>query len=246
MTDVAEVINAADMDFTALNKAVRACGRKEIVINNCLGHRYIAAAESKKKIIVNGVPGNALGAYLEGGVVEVHGNAQEAVGDTMNDGEIIIHGSCGDGAGYAMRGGRIMVRDSIGYRAGIHMKAYGENSPVIIAGGSAGSFLGEYQAGGTIIILGLDRTDGKPPVHYYCAAGMYGGRIFLRCEKMPTVLPPEVDASWATEDELAGVCKHVKDYCKVFGASYDQIMSGKFILLKPTGINPYKKLYVNN
>mgnify|MGYP002508363490 CR=1 FL=1 len=42
-----------------------------------------------------------------------------------------------------------------GYRAGIHMKAYKDKVPVMVIGGTAGSFLGEYQAGGVIVVLGL-------------------------------------------------------------------------------------------
>lgn len=54
-----------------------------------------------------------------------------------------------------MRGGEIYVRGNAGYRAGIHMKAYRDKRPVMVIGGRTGSFLGEYQAGGYIIVLGL-------------------------------------------------------------------------------------------
>lgn len=50
-----------------------------------------------------------------------------------------------DATGYAMRGGKIFVRGNAGYRAGIHMKAYKDKTPVLVIGGKAGSFLGEYQ-----------------------------------------------------------------------------------------------------
>ena len=43
------------------------------------------------------------------------------------------------------------------------MKAYKEKIPVMIIGGHTGSFLGEYQAGGIIIVLGIN-TVGKPIV----------------------------------------------------------------------------------
>ena len=77
----------------------------------------------------------------------------------MNDGRIIVHGSIGDAAGYAMRGGESHVQGDAGYRAGIHMKAYGDKLPALVIGGAAGSFLGEYQAGGVILVLGLSKTD---------------------------------------------------------------------------------------
>ena len=110
---------------------------------------------SDKSITINGIPGNALGAYLNGATITVNANAQEAVGDTMNAGKIVVHGNIGDAAGYAMRGGKIFVKGNAGYRAGIHMKAYKEKKPVMVIGGTAGSFLGEYQAGGVIVVLGL-------------------------------------------------------------------------------------------
>ena len=68
-----------------------------------LGQRYIGAGQSEGTIILNEVPGNALGAYLDGANIIVNCSAQDATGDTMNAGEITIHGSTGDAAGYAMR-----------------------------------------------------------------------------------------------------------------------------------------------
>ena len=116
-----------------------------------LGQRYIGAGQSEGTIILNEVPGNALGAYLDGANIIVNCSAQDATGDTMNAGEITIHGSTGDAAGYAMRGGAIYVQGDAGYRAGIHMKEYKEKVPVLVIGGRTGSFLGEYLAGGVIV-----------------------------------------------------------------------------------------------
>ena len=137
-------IDAKDLHFRTLNEKVRESGDREIIIENCMGHRYIGSGIERAHIMVLGTPGNALGAYLNGAVIRVCGNGQDAIGDTMNDGLIVIEGSCGDACGYAMRGGVIMVRGDAGYRAGIHMKAYQEKIPVLIIGRTAGSFLGEY------------------------------------------------------------------------------------------------------
>lgn len=76
----------------------------------------------------------------------------------MNEGDIIIHGNVGDACGYGMRGGRIFIEGDCGYRGGIHMKAYQEHFPVVVIGGKAGSFLGEYQAGGLITFSASVRT----------------------------------------------------------------------------------------
>lgn len=107
-----------------------------------LGQRYIAAGAGEGFYSVDQVPGNALGAYLDGATVEVFCNAQDATGDTMNGGEIIVHGSSGDATGYAMRGGSIYIERDAGYRCGIHMKEYQQKVPAIVIGGRCGSFWG--------------------------------------------------------------------------------------------------------
>ena len=55
-----------------------------------------------------------------------------------------------------MRSGKIFIKGDVGYRVGIHMKAYENLYPVIIIGGTAQDFLGEYMAGGLLIVLGLN------------------------------------------------------------------------------------------
>ena len=139
-----DYIEAGSLSFSELNETIRSAGAK-CRVSACLGQRFIAAGMSRKSIEIDGIPGNALGAYLNGADITVHGNAQDAVGDTMSAGRIVIHGNIGDASGYAMRGGEIFVEGNAGYRAGIHMKEYKEHKPVIVIGGRAGSFLGEYQ-----------------------------------------------------------------------------------------------------
>ena len=173
-------LNAANQDFQALNRSLRV-QKQPCTLQNCCGQRFLAAGMSQIELTIEGVPGNALGAYLNGGSITVCGNAQDAVGDTMNEGEITVHGNIGDAAGYAMRGGAIFVKGNAGYRAGIHMKAYRDKVPVMVIGGRAGSFLGEYQAGGVIVVLGL-HDDSKPIVGNFPCTGMHGGKVFLRGE----------------------------------------------------------------
>ena len=168
------MIDVTGLDHRAVNDLLRD-RTEDCTLTGCCGQRFIGAGMSGKHVRIEGVPGNALGAYLNGGTITVAGNAQDAVGDTMNAGRIIVHGSIGDAAGYAMRGGEIFVRGNAGYRAGIHMKAYREKSPLLVIGGTAGSFLGEYQAGGTIIVLGLESD--RRIVSFFPCTGMHGGKM---------------------------------------------------------------------
>ncbi len=239
-------IRAAEMSFQQLNEQIHACQDAEITLTDVMGQRYIASGLSGKRLEIHGIPGNALGAYVDDCRVEVFGNAQDATGDTMNAGEIIIHGSSGDATGYAMRGGMILVEGNVGYRAGIHMKAYKDQVPVLVVGGEAGSFLGEYQAGGYVVVLGLNTT-GRAPVGRFCAAGMHGGKIFLRTEaELPFDLPSQVSAHRADAKELEEIRPFVEKYAHAFGRNAAEILRGAFQVLIPNTANPYKSLYVTN
>lgn len=239
-------IRAADMSFQQLNQQIHACPDAEITLTEVMGQRYIASGLTGKRLAIHGIPGNALGAYVDDCRVEVFGNAQDATGDTMNAGEIIVHGSCGDATGYAMRGGIILVEGNVGYRAGIHMKAYREHLPVLVVGGEAGSFLGEYQAGGYLVVLGL-HTKGRAPVGRFCAAGMHGGKIFLRTEaELPFDLPEQVSAHRAQAEEMEEIRPYVEKYAHAFGQDAEKILRGTFQVLSPDTSNPYKRLYVTN
>lgn len=230
--------------FDELNREIRSCTDTDLTLNNVHGQRYIGCALTKLNITINGTAGNALGSYLNGSTITVNGNAQDATGDTMNDGSIIIHGSCGDAVGYSMRGGKIFIRDSAGYRSGIHMKAYKEKQPLIIIGDRAGSFLGEYLAGGTIIVLGLHQG-GKAPVGYFCGTGMHSGKIYLRCDTLPSDLPQQVSATDATVAELAEISDYLYDYCSTFALDKEALLSDHYFVLKPNANAPYKILYTN-
>lgn len=236
-------LNALNLNFDQLNEAVRN-SKEDIEISDCLGQRFIGAGLSDKNLTIYGTPGNALGTYLNGSTISVFGNAQDAVGDTMNDGRIIVHGNIGDATGYAMRGGKIFVKGNAGYRAGIHMKAYKEKIPALVIGGSAGSFLGEYQAGGVIIVLGLN-TD-KNIVGNFPCTGMHGGKMILRSNCKDVIFPKNVHALPATKEDLDEIFPSIKEFCDCFGFDLNEILNAKFTVITPDSNNPYKQMYVGN
>lgn len=237
-------INTADYTNEQLNKILRET-KGSCVLDNCLGQRFIGAGMSDKTIVVNGTPGNALGSYLNGAEIIVHGNAQDAVGDTMNEGLIAIHGNSGDATGYAMRGGKIYIRGNAGYRAGIHMKAYKEKLPVMIIGGRCGSFLGEYLAGGIIIVLGLNE-DGKKIVGNFPCTGMHGGKVFLRKTKDSIDFPSQVNVHDCTEEDFAQIEPYLKEYSDMFELNSLKFKDSDFEVITPNSSNPYKQMYVEN
>lgn len=238
------LLNAKALNHQSLNRRIKA-DDGDVSIENVLGQRFIAAGLSGKTIDIHGTPGNALGAYLNGAVINVYGNAQDAVGDTMNSGQINVYGSIGDAPGYAMRGGRIFVKGNAGYRAGIHMKAYKEHLPVMVIGGKAGSFLGEYQAGGVIIVLGLTEDDKDIVANYPCT-GMHGGKMLLRSKCEGIHFPHQVTARLADSDDLADVKPYITEFCKTFGYDADEILDADFTVITPSSKNPYQQMYVAN
>lgn len=238
------VINAKNLDYRTLNESLRKA-QETCSITECCGQRFIAAGMSDKKISIEGVPGNALGAYLNGAAITVYANAQDAVGDTMNGGEIIIHGNIGDAAGYAMRGGKILVKGNAGYRAGIHMKAYQDKLPVMVIGGTAGSFLGEYQAGGVIVVLGLEAEKDKI-VGFFPCTGMHGGKMFLRSDCKNIEFPSQVTARLANKSDMEDLKIYISEFCDMFGYDMEDVLSSVFTVVTPDSKNPYNQMYVAN
>lgn len=237
------LLDATHLDYSTINSMLRK--ETDAQILHCLGQRFLGAGMSDKRILIQGTPGNALGAYLNGAEITVRGNAQDAVGDTMNDGRIVIHGNVGDAAGYAMRGGQIFVRGNAGYRTGIHMKAYREKHPVLVIGGCAGSFLGEYQAGGTIVVLGLGEHT-KPIVSNFPGAGMHGGKMFLRSHCTGIHFPKQVSIHRATDGDLQELKPILEEYCNCFGLDADALLKDPYTVVTPDSQNPYKQMYVAN
>ena len=237
-------IQAKNLDFRELNSRIREV-EGDCRIEGCCGQRFIAAGMSGKNLDIRGIPGNALGAYLNGGEITIHSNAQDAVGDTMNEGRIVIHGNIGDAAGYAMRGGEIFVKGNAGYRAGIHMKEYQQKIPVMVIGGCAGSFLGEYQAGGIIMVLGLNR-EGRRIVHNFPCTGMHGGRLILRGNCSDILFPDQVTARPASPEDMPLIRKYVEIYGALFGGDSWEILNSPFTVVRPDSSNPYKQMYVAN
>jgi glutamate synthase domain-containing protein 3 len=206
------------------------------------GQRYLGTdLKTKMKIDVYGTPGNDLAAFMDGPSIEVHGNAQDCTGNTMNSGQVVIHGRAGDITGYGMRGGRIFIRDDVGYRVGIHMKEYMDNKPLMVVGGTAQDFLGEYMAGGVLVVLGLNFKKDEQHTARYVGTGMHAGIIYVRGEI--SNLGKEVKKMDVDYKDLAAIKDVVKDFCGYFGKDFDEIMSRKFIKIVPYSHRPYGRVY---
>jgi glutamate synthase domain-containing protein 3 len=233
------------MHYTTLNCIVRKAMRQGctgIELNGVMGQRYLASTASGKDlyIAVHGTPGNDLGAFLNGPTIEVFGNAQDMTGNTMNSGRIVIHGNAWDVTGLAARGGRIMVQGDTGYRVGIHMKEFGDARPTLVIGGTAKDYLGEYMAGGTILVLGLGH-DGSP-VGRSVGSGMHGGRIFVHGAVSPEQLGPAAAISELTEEDKEEINGLLDDFESSFGVPPPRDMS-EYVKVAPSSSRPFSGYY---
>ncbi|MGN0527678.1 MAG: glutamate synthase [Eubacterium sp.] len=221
--------------------------KNKVVVNNVNGQRYIGCAlDEGKTIEIHGTPGNDMACYLNGGRVVVYGNCQDAVGNTMGGGEIVVHGHSGDAMGYGMRDGQIYIQNNVACRGGIHMKEFRSMRPVLVIGENAGSFLGEYMAGGTIVLLGLNLKRGEKLFGTHCASGMHGGKIFVRGSFPKENLSDNIKVMNLDYEDMKELKAYVKKYCKYFGADYDYVMSKPFKKLVPATSRPYANLYTPN
>ena len=240
-------IDSKGMHYRELNEMIRQAvfeGRREIILKNVNGQRYLGDSLSGDiSVNIQGTPGNDLAAFMDGPIMEVFGNAQDGVGNTMNAGKLIVHGHGGDIVGHSMRGGKIFIREDVGYRVGIHMKAYQDLHPVIIIGGCAHDFLGEYMAGGLVVVLGLNNNGSRPIVGNYCGTGMHGGCIYIRGEVQNFQLGKEVKFFELNEVDKKDLQRYVSEYAKDFSLDGNEIFKEPFYKLIPFSHRPYGKLY---
>ncbi|RNC69045.1 MAG: hypothetical protein ED859_08695 [Desulfuromonadales bacterium] len=241
-------IDAQGLYYRDLNQKIReavAGGATEIVLDNINGQYFIGDGINKPvTIIINGVPGNDLAAFMNGATIIVNDNGQDNIGNTMNAGKVIVHGHAGDVLGYGMRGGRVHIRKDVGYRVGIHMKSYNENKPVLIAGGKAGDFFGEYMAGGVLVLLGMFTDEPEKPLHgYRFGTGMHGGTIYVRGAVDEGKLSREVGVFELTDDDRMELEGYLKDYCNDFGIDYAEVAKEQFVKILPRSKRPYGNLY---
>lgn len=239
-------IDAMGMYYRELNAQLRTLvsqGVSKIEIINTYGQRYIGTdLEKPVTIEITGTPGNDLGSFMDGPTIIVHGNAQDGTGNTMNAGKIIVHGRAGDTTMLSARGGEVFIRDSVGYRAGIHIKEYGDKKPVLVIGGTAQDFVGEYMAGGTLVLLGIN-IDAHPAS--YIGTGMHGGVIYLRGKVAEHQLGKEVGVADLDDSDRQKLNGLIFEYCRLFSYDAGSLINQDFIKLYPKFLRPYGKLYTN-
>ena len=240
-------IDATGLHYRELNTRLRKAveeGVDRIEIHNVYGQRYLGTDLHRPvEIHIHGTPGNDLASFMDGPRIVVHGNAQDGCGNTMNGGEVIVHGRAGDATGHSMRGGKIFIRDDVGYRVAIHMKEYQDVRPSVVIGGTAQHFLGEYMAGGVLVVLGLTLRPGDRHIANFVGTGMHGGVMYIRGELADHQLGKEVGSVPLDENDHQLLESLIREYCGHFGRDAQAIVGQSFTKLVPLSLRPYGRLY---
>ena len=242
-------IDAAGVHYRDLNARLREAvvgGAEHIELQNVCAQRYLGTdLHSPVEIQIYGTPGNDLAAFLDGPHIIVRGNAQDGCGNTMNEGELVIHGRAGDATGHSMRGGKIFIRDDVGYRVAIHMKEYKGKRPTIVIGGTAQHFLGEYMAGGVLVVLGLTLEPGAGHTANFIGTGMHGGVMYIRGELADYQLGREVGRVPLDEADRRLLREAVEEFSAHFNYDAERILDHPFTKLVPLSLRPYGQLYAH-
>lgn len=245
------VIDAAGIYYRELNEKIRRVARdgaRHIVLKGVRGQRYLGVGLDSPGLLLQiyGVPGEDLGFNLNGPVIEVFGHGQNAIANTMDNGKIVVHGLGGDALAYGMRGGRLYVRDDVGYRVGIHMKQYREKVPVVVIGGTSGDYLGEYMAGGILILL--NRRSSREMVagsaDKTLATGIHGGEIYIFDYEVPAyLLGIGARVQSAEKVDREKIEPFIREFCSHFGFESRSLLNRELVKIVPVGSRPFASFY---
>ncbi|WP_229572521.1 glutamate synthase [Saccharolobus caldissimus] len=197
-------IDARNIGYKELNYEILKLiekGKREITVANVMGHRYLginlpARGINNVRINLYGVVGNAMANLNEGNEFYVYGNVADDCCDTMHGGKVVIYGDARDVLGQTFQNGRIYVKGNAGNRVGIQMREYKDKRPYLIIGGIVDDYLGEYMAGGVIVVFGKGFRG--EPVGNFVGSGMVGGRIYIRGRVSPSKIglqPPKLEVA---------------------------------------------------
>ena len=108
-------------------------------------------------------------------------------------------------------------------------------------GGTAQDFLGEYMAGGVLVVLGLNMKGEIRHNSRFVGTGMHGGTMYIRGEVRH--LGEEVEVTNLEEADYKLLKSLVDEFSSYYGTDAEKILEGKFNKLTPVSSRPYWRLY---
>ena len=159
-----EGINPLDVLSCFLDRAHQ-IGWRKFIVYRVQGQRGIAMGIGSGStfdtvVDVFGSPGEYTGAFNMGARVRVHTHAQNFTGMVMHSGTLEIHGDAGKVTGYSAKGGEFNILGNVVDRGWVcavsDPRGQGLTANVV---GTAFEHLCQAMMGGSVIMLGLYRTD---------------------------------------------------------------------------------------
>ncbi|GAB4367906.1 MAG: hypothetical protein Kow0042_08790 [Calditrichia bacterium] len=151
-----------EKSLSALLAEAYRVGWRRFVLYRVNGQRLISTAvmgtSDTDDVIMDvyGAPGEYFGAFMQGGTVRLHGNAQNFAAMCMHHGHLQIFGNAGKVCGYASKGGEVYILGNIVDRAWTNSvnDSRCQDLKVHILG-TASKYAGESLMGGDFFFAGL-------------------------------------------------------------------------------------------
>ncbi|MBI2079195.1 hypothetical protein HYT84_00390 [Candidatus Micrarchaeota archaeon] len=154
-----------------------------VLLYSANGERYLGCGiTSETSLTINGLAGDSTAKLAPAGhTIKVIGGVQDDAFDAAQA-NVTVDGNVGDVSFYAYQGERAFVRGSGGSQSMVLMR--GIPSPLVIFGGRLDDSAGEFMAGGTAVVLGIDalNTDFTGPlIGDFAMSGAVGSsRLYAR------------------------------------------------------------------
>ena len=121
------------------------------------------------------------------------------------------------------------------------MKQYTDKRPILVVGGAARAFLGEYMAGGLLIVLGLS---GIPPIaERGIGSGIHGGEIYIRGIVDMNILGVGAQQMPATEEQKTLIKPIIEDFARTFNIDPTPLQNSDYSRISPASARPFANKY---
>ncbi|MCU0822904.1 MAG: FAD-dependent oxidoreductase, partial [Spirochaetes bacterium] len=144
--------------------------------------------------------------------------------------------------GHSMRGGSVYIESDVEYRAGIHMKEFKEQVPLLVIGGTAKDYCGEYMAGGRVVILNL-KNKNRSPVGNSVGTGIHGGVIYVRGKVADHQLGIGAIIADIDDGDRKFLVKVIADADAKLKVNISGIAADEFVKITRKGKRPFASLY---
>jgi glutamate synthase domain-containing protein 3 len=121
------------------------------------------------------------------------------------------------------------------------MKQYLEKRPVLVVGGSARSFLGEYMAGGLILVL--RRFPGDMTDERGIGSGIHGGEIFIRGDIADDCLGVGTRKNICNAEEMERINPFINEFAALFNLDSTPFLEADYVRISPASARPFANKY---